>query len=163
MYKKLQVKPRKILSNNTKVKLYISSITVITIILSVVTSLNIFNITKSKVTGVISFLIFLIPFSELTIKIIEYILSKFIKPKIIPKLDFYNGIDEENTTMVVIPTIIKTKDKIEEIMNKMEVYYLANKSKNLYFCLLGDCSESNVEVEEYDKELVDFGLKITKS
>lgn len=162
LYKKLQVKPRKILSNNTKVKLYISSITVITIILSVVTSLNIFNITKSKVTGVISFLIFLIPFSELTIKIIEYILSKFIKPKIIPKLDFYNGIDEENTTMVVIPTIIKTKDKIEEIMNKMEVYYLANKSKNLYFCLLGDCSESNVEVEEYDKELVDFGLKITK-
>lgn len=83
-----------------------------------------------------SFLLFLIPASEVAIQIIQYILSKVIKPKPIPKLDFSNGIDKENTTMVVIPTILKSKEKVQELMRKLEVFYLANKSENLYFTLL---------------------------
>lgn len=83
-----------------------------------------------------SFLLFLIPASEVAIQIIQYILSKVIKPKPIPKLDFSNGIDKENATMVVIPTILKSKEKVQELMKKLEVFYLANKSENLYFTLL---------------------------
>ena len=30
-------------------------------------------------------------------------------------------------------------------MKKLEVFYIANKSENLYFTLLGDCSESSKE------------------
>jgi hypothetical protein len=77
-------------------------------------------------------------------------LGKIVKPKIIPKIDFYHGIDKDNTTIVVIPTIIKRKQKVQELMKKLEVFYLANKSENLHFCLLGDCSQSNKEIEEYD-------------
>ena len=83
-----------------------------------------------------SFILFLIPASEVVIQIIQYILSKIIKPKPIPKLDFSDGIDKENTTMVVIPTIVKNKEKVQELMRKLEVFYLANKSENLYFTLL---------------------------
>ena len=32
----------------------------------------------------------------------------------------------------------------------MEVFYLANKSENLYFAVLGDCSESNIKDEAID-------------
>ncbi len=38
--------------------------------------------------------------------------------------------------MVVIPTILKSKEKVQELMRKLEVFYLANKSENLYFTLL---------------------------
>ena len=41
----------------------------------------------------------------------------------------------------------------------MEVFYLANKSENLYFCLLGDCSESAKKEENFDKEVIEEGLK----
>ncbi|MFR3783687.1 MAG: hypothetical protein ACLTXR_08060 [Clostridia bacterium] len=61
---------------------------------------------------IFNFIILLIPSSELVIQIIQYILSKTVKPQIIPKIDFSNGIDKENTCMVVIPTIIKSKEKL---------------------------------------------------
>lgn len=83
-----------------------------------------------------SFILFIIPASEISIQIIQYILSKTVKPKPIPKLDFSNGINKENATMVVIPTILKSKEKVQELMRKLEVFYLANKSENLYFTLL---------------------------
>ena len=56
--------------------------------------------------------------------------------------------------MVVIPTIIKTKQKVQELMKKLEVYYLANKSENLYFALLGDCTSGQKEVEKVDDEII---------
>ena len=61
---------------------------------------------------------FFIPATEIVMQIISYILSKTVKPQIIPKLDFSNGIDEENKTMVVIPTIIKDKEKVKELMEE---------------------------------------------
>ena len=89
----------------------------------------------------------------------QYVLSKIVKPKLIPKIDFSEGIDEENATIVVIPTIIKTREKVKELMHKLEVFYIANKSENLYFTLLGDCSESDKEQEEFDQEVLEEGLK----
>ena len=61
--------------------------------------------------------------------------------------------------LVVFAAIIKTKEKVQELFNKMEVFYLANKSKNLYFALLGDCSESTTKEEKFDKEVIEEGLK----
>ena len=61
--------------------------------------------------------------------------------------------------MVVIPTIIKSKEKVKELFQKVEVYYLANKSPNLYFTILGDCSQSSKEKEEFDQEIVEEGKK----
>ena len=47
-------------------------------------------------------------------------------------------------------------------MKKLEVYYLANKSENIYFALLGDCTSSKNEVEKFDDEVINAGLKETE-
>lgn len=44
-------------------------------------------------------------------------------------------------------------------MKKLEVYYLANKSENMYFALLGDCTSSKNENEEFDDEIIKEGLE----
>ena len=44
-------------------------------------------------------------------------------------------------------------------MRKLEVYYIANKSENLYFALLGDCSQSKNKDEKFDNQIVEEGLK----
>ena len=148
LYEKLEYTNKKKKTPQAKTKIYITTIEILTIILSAILS-YILNL-KIKNTGlaVISFILFLIPSSEVIIQIIQAILSKTVKPKLIPKMDFSNGIDEDNTTMVVIPTIVKSKEKVVEMFKKLEVYYLANKSPNLYFTLLGDCSESNMQEEK---------------
>ena len=85
-----------------------------------------------------------------------------MKPKPIPKLDYSHGIDEEHKTMVIIPTILKSKEKVQELMRKLEVFYLANQSDNIYFTLLGDCSESDKREEETDYEVIQEGEKLVK-
>ena len=158
LYEKLEYTNRKEKTPQAKTKIYITSKGVLTIILSAILS-YILNL-KIKNTGlaVISFILFLIPSSEVIIQIIQTILSKTVKPKLIPKMDFSNGIDEDSTTMVVIPTIVKNKEKVVEMFKNLEVYYLANKSPNLYFTLLGDCSESNMQEEKFDIEVIQEGL-----
>ena len=160
LYKKIGLKQKLILSNEQKVKYYISIISIITIILSLLLGTELLN--KVPIgTIILMFLLLLIPISEMITKIVQYVLSKIVKPKLIPKMDLYNGIQKEDSTMVVIPTIIKDAKKVKELMKKLEVFYLANKSKNIYFCLLGDCTESNKRVEEFDKEIIDEGIRQT--
>ena len=91
-------------------------------------------------------------------QVLNYILSKKVKPKLMPKLDFSKGIPEKYSTFIVIPTIINSKDKVKELFEKLEVYYLANKSDNLYFTLLGDCKPSKIEKRKGDKEIVLAGI-----
>ncbi len=157
LYEQLNYKLNKKMDSNKKTKIYILAITLFSIIISALMSLTLNS--KNSWILIISFIVFLIPASEIVIQIIQYILSKFVKPKMIPKIDFSNGIDKQNETIVVIPTILKSKEKVRELMNKLEVFYLANKSDNIYFALLGDCSESKNEEEKFDKEVVEEGLK----
>ncbi len=143
----------------TKIKQYILLIVVLTILLSTTITTIIASQMKSIIFSIFSFILFIIPCSEIVIQITQYILNKIVKPKLIPKMDYQEGIPEDKATIVVVPTIIKSKEKVKEIMNKLEVYYIANKSPNLYFALLGDCSESTKKEEPYDKEVIEEGKK----
>ena len=136
---------------------YILIIYLISMILSVMFEYCIYSKTENIILSIVITILAFIPITEIVIQIIQYILSKFIKPKLIPKLDLINGIPEEYTTVVVIPTIIKNVEKIKELFSKLEVFYLANKSENLYFVLLGDCTSSKKQSEDFDRELINAG------
>ncbi len=159
LYQKLQYRENKVMSSKKKVKIYLGGICLFTILLSVSLAMYYPQKTESLWIKVISFLLLLIPISELVIQIVQYMLSKIVKPKRIPKLDFYQGIPEDAATFVIIPTILSSKEKVVEMFRKLEVDYLANLSKNLYFCLLGDCKESKQQEEPYDREIVKVGLE----
>ena len=162
VYKELQCKTPKHMSEKIKQKLYIVTNIILSIAISFVLS-SILNLyTKNIKIYVLSFFILFIPSSEIVTQIIQYILSKIVKPKPIPKIDFSKGIDKEHTCMVVIPTILKNKEKVKELMQKLEVYYIANQSKNLYFTLLGDCSESSIKEEKFDNEVIENGVKLAE-
>ena len=141
-----------------KAKKYIKSVSIVSIIICCILGFWINRNTKNFIISFIVFVLLIIPIKNILIKIIQYVSGKIVRPKLIPKLDFSNGIPNEYATMVVIPTIIKNKNKIEEIMRKLEIYYAANKSENIYFTLLGDCSSSKNENEEFDDEVINSGI-----
>ena len=51
--------------------------------------------------------------------------------------DIFCILDDQNKTMVVIPCILDNEAKVKEMFKKIEVYYLANEDKNIFFTLLG--------------------------
>ncbi len=162
LYSELEFKKNKKVNNELKSRLYVFTIYLIVLLFSyaVISILNkcIHNIWISLILGLIS----IIPISELIIQLAQYILGKIVKPKMIPKLDFSNGINKENATMVIIPTILNSRQKVKDLMQKLEVFYLSNKSENIYFTLLGDCTQSSKEKENIDEEIIQEGLKQVK-
>ena len=108
-------------------------------------------------------LLLFIPIQNMITRIFQYNLCKIKKPKVLPKMNYQDNIPKEASTMCVIPTILKSQEEISEMFQKMEEYYLANKSENLYFTLLGDCTKSNKETSKNDKEIINEGIEITKN
>ena len=140
-------------------KIYIYGVALLSLLISLLCGIYVYNKGVNIVISTLVFIATLIPSQTIIVQIIQYILSKTIKPKMIPKLDFKSGITKENTTMVIIPTIVKSKEKVQELFSKLEVYYIANKSENLYFTLLGDCSSGKNEKEEFDNEIIQAGIE----
>ena len=106
---------------------------------------------------VLGFIVLFIPISQLFSQIINEFLIRFAKTTVLPKLDYSKGIPKESKTMVVIPTIVGNKEKIKEMFDTLELFYLINKSDNLYFTLLGDVKAANEEVLPFDEELSAYG------
>ncbi len=114
-------------------------------------------VSKNIAFGVIEGILIFFPMTEIVIKIVQNVLGKVVKPKLIPQMDLSSGIPKEDTTMVVIPTIVGSTEKVKELSEKLEVFYLANKSENIYFTILGDCTSGSKEKEKIDNEIVNTG------
>ncbi len=159
LYETLQQKPIKYRKKETKVKLYIGVIWGSSIFLTILSMFWIQKELKNIFLTILLGILLLFPIEEIVVQVLQHILGKFVKPKLIPKMDFYQGVPKEYTTFVVIPTILTRKEKVDQLMRKLEVYALANRSENLYFALLGDCSSGPNKEEPFDKEVIEEGLK----
>lgn len=105
------------------------------------------------------FWIAIIPISEVFVYLINKIISKNVKPQLLPSL---SEIPEDVNTFVVVPTLLNSKERVEKLFLNIERYYLGNKKKNLYFALLGDASEVDTEKMPYDVEVSETGIKEAK-
>ena len=145
-------------SQKSKVKVYVGSVVFLSILISLLCAIYVHSSTNNWLLTALIFIATLIPSQTIIVQIIQYILSKVIKPRMLPKLDYKSGIPEEDATMVIIPTIVKNAEKVHELFSKLEVYYIANKSENLYFTLLGDCSSGKNENEKFDDDIIEAGI-----
>ena len=102
------------------------------------------------------FYLALIPMSEVFVYMINKIINKNVRPKRLPRLE---KIPEDVNTFVVVPTLLNNKNRVAELIQSLERYYLGNKMDNLYFALLGDASEVDTEKMPYDEEVIETGLK----
>lgn len=103
-------------------------------------------------------LVVIIPISELAIGVVNWLITHTLLPSFLPKLELRDGIPEEHTSMVVIPTLLPDKSRAGELLKELEVYYLANQEDNLYFSLLGDFTDANDKDIPGDDEIIKFTL-----
>ena len=90
----------------------------------------------------------------------NYLFSRIFKPRIIPRLDFSEGIPESSATMVIIPTLLSNEKRVKDMLSNLEKYYVAIKDKNVFFTLLGDIKESETEEIEEDIIIEKTGINI---
>ena len=92
--------------------------------------------------------------SYLSIAFVNWLVTMFVSPNPLPRLDYSKGIPPESRTLVVVPTMLLSIRNIEELAEALEVRFLANQDKNLYFGLLTDFKDSAQEKSEEDDQLI---------
>lgn len=100
-------------------------------------------------------LLFLLPVSEAAIEVINPFILFLLEPRVLPRLDFSEGIPDDCKTVVAVPTLLLSKEQVMDLVRALEIRYLGNVDANLYFALLTDPPDSEKPFDEKD-QLVDY-------
>ncbi len=101
--------------------------------------------------------------SYLSIAIVNLLSTLLVNPSPLPRLDYSKGIPPESRSIVVIPAMLLNNQNIEDLVEALEVRFLANRDKNLHYGLLTDFKDSVHEKLDEDDDLIQLiSSKITE-
>ena len=100
-------------------------------------------------------LLALVPASDLALSVLNWDVTHFFPPRLVPRMETASGIPEAACTMVVVPTIFSTESQIRALVERLEVHFLANQAGHIYFALLGDFPDADTEETPDDALLLE--------
>lgn len=96
--------------------------------------------------------------SQLAVSVINFLATLLVKPNLLPRMDFSRQIPEQSRTLVAIPSLLTSIEEITNLVEALEVRFLANRDINLHYGLLTDFKDSTVENLPEDQPLLDFAI-----
>jgi len=78
-------------------------------------------------------------------------------------MDFSGGIPPESRALAVIPTMLTSAQNIEDLVEALEVRFLANRDEHLHFGLLTDFGDALEETIPEDEPLLRLAGRASKS
>ncbi|HEV3224531.1 MAG TPA: glucoamylase family protein [Puia sp.] len=96
----------------------------------------------------------LIGCSQLSISLINWFSTLIIRPLILPRMDFSEGVPDNYRTLVAIPSMFNDIKELDELLENLEVRFLANRDQNIHFALLTDFKDAKEEVLTGEEELL---------
>ncbi len=99
-------------------------------------------------------MLLLLSVSQLSVSLTNWLATLLIAPDQLPRMDFSRGIPIESCTLVVVPTMLTSVSGIEELVEALEVRFLANRDENLHFALLTDFRDALQETMPEDESLL---------
>jgi cyclic beta-1,2-glucan synthetase len=140
---------------------YIGSIEILTVLLIAVILLPL--IPNYTIFGglMLAFLLVLLPVTQGAVDLVNNTVTSLFKARALAKLDLSDGIPADYTTLVVVPTLLINEKQTRELVQELEVRFLANPDPNLHFVLLTDLPDSITRPRENDTDpLVDLAIRL---
>ncbi len=92
--------------------------------------------------------------SQLAVALVNWLATLLVTPHPLPRMDFSDGIPDQSRALVVIPTMLTTAPGVEDLVEALEVRFLANRDDNLCFGLLTDFRDALEETVPEDEPLL---------
>lgn len=92
--------------------------------------------------------------SQLAVAIVNWLATLLASPHPLPRMDFSLGIPPELRTLVVVPMMLCNAQNTEDLVEALEVRFLANRDDNLRFGLLTDFQDARAETLPEDAALL---------
>ena len=101
-------------------------------------------------TGILA----LLASSQLALSLVNWLATLVVRPHPLPRMDFSPGIPPDSRALVVVPTMLTDLHNVDELVEALEVRFLANRDDNLYFGLLTDFKDASAETLPEDESLL---------
>ncbi len=164
LYEKVKFRPSiiewaKIFLRRHPDEFYIPSITVLCFAIMSAVVLLITNPYSSPELIFLALLALLLPSSQSAVELVNYLTTSLLRAEILPKLDFSEGIPDDCTTLVAVPTLLLNEQQVRRLVDDLEVRFLGNHDRNLHFVLLSDLPDSRQPSRE-DDPLIDLCVEL---
>ena len=97
--------------------------------------------------------------SALMIPLINHFITLLLPPRVLPRLDFSQGIPQQHRTMVIVPTLLASTKDVDELIEAIQIRYLGNRDANLFFALLTDFHDAATETLPEDSAIISYATK----
>ncbi len=92
--------------------------------------------------------------SQFAVTVVNWLSTLFAKAYPLPKMDYSKGIPAVDSALVVVPTMLTSINAVEDMVEALEVRYLANQDDSVYFALLTDFTDAASATMPLDDQLV---------
>ncbi len=105
-------------------------------------ALAVAGVSPRRRAGLAAAALLLLPATDVAQGLVNWTITRLVKPRVLPRLDLSDGIPGELRTMVVVPMLLLTSASVEGQLDRLEVIYLANSDPHLHFALLSDFADA---------------------
>ncbi|HWN86765.1 MAG TPA: DUF3131 domain-containing protein, partial [Vicinamibacterales bacterium] len=103
--------------------------------------------------GVVA-LLTVVPASELVIHLLQRLIGVLIPPRRLPRIEL-DHVPASARTMVIVPTLLDSVARVEELVAHLEVQALGNLDPRIHFALLSDFPDAATETQPKDAEILE--------
>jgi cyclic beta-1,2-glucan synthetase len=111
-----------------------------------------------RISGTILTIFVLVPIFTVTSSLVNWLITLWIKPRILPKLYFKGMVPLPCQTLVVIPAMITNHGDVDNLTHQLEMHFLRNPEPGLLFALLTDFYDADSEIMPADEEVVKYAI-----
>ena len=83
--------------------------------------------------------------SQFAVTMVNWLATLLVTPHSLPRMDYSEGIPLDARTLVVVPTMLTSVRNVEDLVEALEVRFLANRDACLHFGLLTDFADAREE------------------
>jgi hypothetical protein len=108
---------------------------------------------------IFAFLLLVLPVTQGAVDLANNTVTALFKAVALPKMDLAKGVPDEFTTLVAVPTLLLNEKQVRDLVDDLEVRFLANQDAHIHFALLTDLPDSITRPQTNDNDpLVDLAV-----
>ncbi|MEP7096373.1 MAG: glucoamylase family protein, partial [Dokdonella sp.] len=98
----------------------------------------------------------IVALSQLAVALVNQIAATAVTPQPLPRMDFRSGVPAGAQTLVVVPTLLGSEADAVDLVDELEIRFLANRDAHIRFALLTDFSDWSEAEKPSDATILDI-------
>ncbi|GAB2562297.1 cyclic beta 1-2 glucan synthetase [Dyella jejuensis] len=101
--------------------------------------------------------------SQFALGLVNWMVTVTTSPSMLPRMNFAQGVPASARSLVVVPAMLGSTQDVEDMVEVLEVHFLANRDEHVHFALLSDFKDAPEERLEDDAAILNLARQQIES